>query len=140
MINFDPKYFQKFRFGPNQADKYLKAAWRDLKISRQSNVAEVQFQFSYNALIKLGIAVISNFGYKIRSKSGHHMKILEKTALILNEKDIYSIGNRMRKKRNTDLYDGGIMISKKETGEYLDWVAEVFKKAEAHLFGKERLF
>lgn len=140
MISFDPKYFQKFKFKPNQTEKYLQAAWRDLKISRQSNIGEVQFQFAYNALIKLGIALISRLGYKVKSRSGHHIKILEKTALILADKDIYSVGNRMRKKRNLDLYEGGILISKKEADEYRDWLKGIFIKAEVYLYGKQRLF
>jgi len=140
MTSFDPKYFQKFKFKPNQTEKYMQAAHRDLKISRQSDIAEVQFQFAYNALIKLGIALISRLGYKVKSRSGHHIKILEKTALILADRDIYSIGNRMRKKRNTDLYDGGILISKKEAKEYKDWLKAIFIKAEVYLYGKQRLF
>lgn len=139
MTSFDPKYFQKFNFKHNQTEKYLQAAWRDLKISQQSDIAEVQFQFAYNALIKLGIILISHLGYKVKSRSGHHIKILEKTALILNDKDIYSIGNRMRKKRNMDLYEGGILISKKEAGEYRDWLKTIFVKAELYLYGKQRM-
>lgn len=140
MINFDHKYFQKFDFRRNQTEKYLQAAHRDLKISKQSDIAEVRFQFAYNALIKLGIALISHFGYKVKSRSGHHIKILEKTALILDDKDIYSMGNRMRKKRNTDLYDGGILISKKEADEYKDWLKAIFIKAEVYLYDKQKLF
>lgn len=139
MISFDPKYFQKFKFRPNQTEKYMQAAWKDLKISKKSDIPEVQFQFAYNALIKLGIALISHFGYKVKSRSGHHMKILEKVSLILNNKDIYSFGNRMRKKRNTDLYEGGILISQKEAEEYKEWLKAIFKKAEEYLYGKQRL-
>jgi len=73
MITFDSKYFQKFEFKRGQAEKYLQAAYRDLKIAGRSNIAEVEFQFAYNGLIKLGIALISRYGYKVRSRSGHHI-------------------------------------------------------------------
>ncbi|NCO25124.1 hypothetical protein GW901_01170 [Candidatus Parcubacteria bacterium] len=139
MIVFDSKYFKKFEFKPKQTEKYLQAAYRDLKITNQSGVAEVEFQFAYNALIKLGIALISRLGYKVKSRSGHHIKILEKMALILDDKDIYSVGNKMRKKRNTDLYEGGVLISEKEAKEYRDWLKAVFLKAERHLFGANKL-
>lgn len=85
MIAFDPKYFKQFAFKPNQTEKYLRAAYRDLKIANRSGVAEVEFQFTYNALIKLGIVLISRLGYKVKSRSGHHIKILEKMALILGD-------------------------------------------------------
>ena len=140
MITFSPKYFQKFEFKRGQAEKYLQAAYRDLKIASRSNVAEVEFQFAYNGLIKLGITLISQLGYKVKSRSGHHIKILEKIALILNDKDIYTMGNKMRKKRNTDLYEGGVLISDKEASEYRDWLKEIFAKAETYLHKKQRLF
>lgn len=139
MITFDSKYFKKFEFKRKQTEKYLQAAYRDLKIANQSGVAEVEFQFTYNALIKLGIVLISRLGYKVKSRSGHHIKILEKMALILDDKDIYSIGNRMRKKRNTDLYEGGVLISEKEAEEYKNWLKKVFIKAEKYLLGVNKL-
>lgn len=139
MIAFDSKYFQKFEYKRKQMEKYLQAAYQDLKIASQSNVAEVKFQFAYNALIKLGITLISHYGYKVKSRSGHHIKILEKTALILDDKDVYSMGNRMRKKRNTDLYEGGVLIPEKEAEEYEAWLKTVFKKAEENIFGIKKL-
>lgn len=139
MIVFDPKYFKEFEFKSKQTEKYWQAACQDLKIACRFNAAEVVFQFSYNALIKLGIALISRLGYKVKSRSGHHIKILEKISLILNDKDIYSIGNKMRKKRNADLYDGGVLVSEKEAEEYKNWLKTVFSKAETYLFGIEKL-
>ena len=53
------------------------------------------------------------------------MKILEKLSEILNDKDIEIIGDRMRKKRNLDLYEGGIIISQKEVKDYLDFIKQV---------------
>jgi len=38
--------------------------------------------------------------------------LVKKLAEFLPDTDIGVIGNRMRKKRNTDLYDGGILISR----------------------------
>jgi len=139
MIIFDSKYFKKFEFKRGQTEKYLRAAYRDLEIASHSGVAEVRFQFAYNALIKLGISLISQFGYKVKSRSGHHIKILEKISLILGDKDIYLMGNRMREKRNTDLYEGGVLISEKEAGEYKNWLKKVFLKAEERVFGIRKL-
>lgn len=139
MIVFDPKYFIKFAFKPNQWEKYLRAAYRDFRIARQSAVTEVKFQFTYNALIKLGIVLISREGYKVKSRSGHHIKILEKMAQILNDKEVYSIGDKMREKRNADLYEGGILISEKDAKGYNDWLKEIFIKAEKNIFGNSKL-
>jgi len=139
MIIFDPKYFKEFEFKPKQTEKYMQAAYRDFKTANKFKAAEVEFQFVYNSLIKLGIALISRHGYKVKSRSGHHIKILEKTALILNDKNILSTGNKMRIKRNTDLYEGGVLISEKEAEEYKNWLKEVFIKAEENVFGAKKL-
>jgi len=129
MIHFENKYFQKIRFEPAQIKRYFNAAKKDLNIAKQSHIPEVIFKFSYDALIKLGIALIAERGYKVRSVVGHHVKILEKMAEILQNTDIEAIGNQMRQKRNTDLYEGGFLISKKDSQAYLEFIESVFKKA-----------
>jgi len=95
---------------------------------------------SYDALIKIGITLIAFYGYRVKSRSGHHIKILEKVSQILNDKNIEIIGDIMRKKRNLDLYEGGIIISQKETRDYLNFVREIIKKAEKVLKSQNSLF
>ena len=68
------------------------------------------------------------------------MKILEKSSEILNDKDIEIIGDRMRKKRNLDLYEGGIIISQKEVKDYLDFIKQVIKRTEEYLKNQKSLF
>lgn len=139
MIAFDSKYFKEFEFTAKQFDRYLESAYRDFSIASRSSEAEVQFQFSYNALIKLGIVLISRHGYKVKSRSGHHIKILEKMALILDDRDISIIGNKMRVDRNYDLYGGGVLISEKEASEYRQWLKEIFLKTEKYILGADKL-
>ena len=101
----------------------------DFKIAQSSDISDVIFKFSYDALIKLGIALIAKKGHKIRSTAGHHIKILEKLSQILKEEDILVLGNKMRQERNVNLYDGGCFIGEKDSIEYLKFVKSVFKKA-----------
>ncbi|MCK5320180.1 hypothetical protein KAJ61_02210 [Candidatus Parcubacteria bacterium] len=138
MIKFENKHFKKFDFSDSQIKKYLNSAGKDLNIARQSGVEEVKFQFTYNALIKLGIALIACYGYKVSSRHGHHIKIIEKISEILNNENVLIYGNQMRKTRNTELYDGGIMITKKQADEYYDFTAKLFKKTHEDFF-KNRL-
>lgn len=86
------------------------------------------FRFSYDVLIKLGIALIAKEGYKIRSITGHHVKILEKLSQLLKDEDILALGNKMRRERNANLYDGGFFVGEKDSREYLVFVKSVFKK------------
>ena len=130
MINFESQYFQKLEFKEGQIKQFLKSALHDLKIAETSDVPDVIFKFSYDALIKLGIALIAPKGYKIRSTTGHHVKILEKLSQLLKDEDILVLGNKMRQERNVNLYDGGFFVGEKDSLEYLKFVKSAFKKAE----------
>ena len=92
---------------------------------------DVVFKFGYDALLKLGIALIAQKGYKIRSKAGHHIKILEKLSQLLQDEDIVILGNKMRQERNINLYDGGFFVGEKDSHEYLEFIKSIFKKTNA---------
>ena len=128
MINFENKYFRKIKFTPEQVKQYFRSAVKDLKIAQASPFPEVIFRFTYDALLKFGIGLIAKQGFKVRSITGHHVKILEKTAQILKNSDIEIIGNKMRQNRNFDIYSGGFLISEKDANEYLKFVADIFRK------------
>lgn len=129
MTIFEPKYFSKFKFTPEQIDRYFNNAKRDLKIASEDDHLEVKFNYCYNALIKAGIALIAAKGRaKARSVAGHHVKIIEKMSEILNNEMVMAVGNAMRTKRNEDFYGGGIFISEKESTEYLEYVKDILNK------------
>jgi len=69
-------------------------------------------------------------GVKFRSVPGHHVKILEKTSEILNDKDVLTLGNAMRTKRNLDFYSGGEVISEKEAQDYFRFVEGIVARVE----------
>lgn len=50
------------------------------------------------------------------------------TSKLLNDNSIFEIGNAMRMKRNTDLYEGGILITKKESEDYFNYVETTIDK------------
>jgi hypothetical protein len=125
MINFEDSYFTKFKFTSEQLKDYLTAAEKDLTIARDSNVPEVIFQFSYNALLKFGIVMIAKQSYRAHSKIGHHAKIIEKLAELLGDEEVATIGNLMRKTRNVELYSGGSVITEKQVREYLEFCERI---------------
>ena len=130
MINFESQHFQKLAFNEKQIDRFLMSAQHDLTIAESTDIPDVVFKFSYDALIKLGIMLIAQKGYKVRSKAGHHIKILEKLSQLLKDEDIVVLGNKMRQERNVNLYDGGIFVGEKDSLEYLEFVKSTFKKAK----------
>jgi len=135
MIKFEDKYFKKFNFSKKQVQKYLDSALKDIKIAKEAEIAEVKFQFAYNSFIKLGIALVACHDYRVSSRIGHHTKILEKLSKILGDKDILIYGNEMRKTRNKELYDGGVIITDKQAEEYLDFILKVYKSSQKFFKG-----
>lgn len=133
-MNFKQQFFQSHPFTSEQISQYADSAMRSLEIAEQEQkFPEVVFKFSYDALIKMGIAIIAASGYKVRSTAGHHIKILEAFAELLQDKDIEDIGNLMRKHRNLDLYAGGIEIPQKQSQEYLGFVKGALQKGSTWL-------
>jgi hypothetical protein len=126
MIHFDEKYFQKITLDSDQLKQYFGAAKRDLHIAKTDIIPEVIFKFSYDALIKLGIALIARQGYKVRSIPGHHIKIIETMGEILENEYVAVVGNKMRQDRNHDFYDGGALVGEKEIMEYLRFIEGLF--------------
>lgn len=92
-MDFDPKYYAPLKFTKEQIDKNLKNAIRDLNIAKNDNFLEVKFNYAYNGLIKAGIALLSYHNIKIKSVPGHHIKIIEKLADLLENEDIADLGN-----------------------------------------------
>jgi len=122
MTKFDNHYFVKLGFSKDQIDKNLENALKDLRIAKKDTILEVKFNYAYTALIKAGIALLSSYHVKIKSVPGHHVKIIEKMAEILQDEDIVSMGNVMRSKRNIDFYAGGVEVTEKECSEYIEFV------------------
>ena len=122
------KFFTDFSFTPEQVQKNLQNAKRDLGIAREDTILDVKFTYAYTAMIKSGIALLSHYKLKVRSIPGHHIKLIEKLTELLGDQAISDLGNAMRQKRNVDLYAGGTDITAKECAEYLDFVEGVFLK------------
>jgi len=129
-IYFNQQFFHKKTFSQESIEKYLANALRDLHIATKNKDPEVVFTFTYATLIKAGITLIAKLGYKVSSKAGHHIKILEKLAQILEDENVNIVGQTMRKKRNADLYKGGIIVSSKEVKSYLGFVKKIVRKVE----------
>jgi hypothetical protein len=67
---FESQYFQKLAFESKQIIQFGVSARHDLDIADHSDVPDVVFRFSYDALIKVGITLIARKGYKVRSSAG----------------------------------------------------------------------
>ena len=125
---FDARYFRKFKFTPEQVIRSLENAFKDLNIAKKVNILDVRFNYTYAALIKSGIALLSYHQIKVKSVPGHHMKIIDQIGRLLKDEEIVNAGNVMRSKRNKGFYGGGTGVTAKECREYLTFVEKVLKR------------
>lgn len=125
--------FEKFHFTQKQIDQYLAASLRDQKIAKHSATPEVIFHFCYNCLIKLGIAVCAENGLRVKARHGHHLELIKKLAEYLGDNDIQTIMDKMRQKRNWDMYGGGAVITGAEAKEYLTRTEEIVASGKKYL-------
>ena len=99
---FESKFFQKTNFSVKTITRYFNNALKDFKIALENKeMSVVAFRFAYDALIKLGITVIASCGYRVKSRRGHHVKILEKMSEILKDEDVKIIGNAINEEKLT---------------------------------------
>jgi len=132
-------FFTKQNFDLATIKRYFSKAKSNLRIARDSKEPEVKFHFSYLALIQIGITLTATRNYRVKSKDGHHIMIIENLSEILGDKDMNAIGNRMRQKRNSDIYGEITAITSKEVKEYMSFVENVLKKSEEYIFKQKHL-
>jgi len=126
--------FEKFTFSLEQIKKYHQAVSKDFALLDKKNPPEVIFLLCYNIIIKSAVAVCAKNNLRVKSKAGHHIELISKLAEFLNDSEIEIVANKMRKKRNRDLYDGGIPTSAKEGKYYLQFCHNLVEKLDNYLF------
>jgi len=133
-MKFEDKYFNCFKFEREQISKNFQNASRDFDIAVKDEILDVKFNYTYSALIKAGIALLSFKNIKVKSVPGHHSKIIEQISRILKDNSIMTIGNLMRSKRNLDFYAGGVEVTEKECKEFMEFTGKVLSKIEKIIF------
>ncbi|MBI5150270.1 MAG: hypothetical protein HZA28_05830 [Candidatus Omnitrophica bacterium] len=127
-MRFDKNFFIKQTFTPVELARYKKSAQRDLDIAHAAKEYEVVFHFAYMGLIKIGIYCLAREGHRVKSRPGHHQKIIESLGEILGSEDVLVVGEKMRKDRNLDFYSANAFGSPEESRDYLGFIEGLYKK------------
>ena len=127
-MKLDRNFFVRQHFTTVELHKYKDSALRDVKIATGADKSEVVFHFAFMALIKIGIYRIAREGYRVKSRPGHHQKIIEQLGRILGSEEVLMIGDKMRKERNLDFYGADVVCSAEEAREYLEFVNGIFRR------------
>lgn len=129
MTHFQTEFFQPFTYTEAQISGYFLNAEQDLTRAKHADDPNIVYRIGYDAALKLGIAMIAKAGYKVRSVPGHHIKILDQLAEILKRPDEVDYLHRIRRKRNVDLYEGGLDFTEKEAEDLLKLCETLFSEA-----------
>jgi hypothetical protein len=126
--------FEKFSFSLTQIKKYYQAADKDFKILKKQTSPDLIFYLCYNIIIKTAMAVCAKNGLRVKAHAGHHIELVAKLAELLDDSKIELVANKIRIKRNRDLYDGGVPTSSKEADFYLQFCRNLMKMTDNYLF------
>lgn len=126
--------FEELNFSFDQINKYYQSAAKDLRLAASAGAPELAFYACYNVIVKIAMAVCAKNNLRVKSKAGHHTELISKLSEYLNDPEIEDIANKMRIKRNRDLYDGGTTTSEKEASVYILFCKKLIKQADSYLF------
>lgn len=127
-MKLDEKYFQTVSFNDSDISKLIDNAFRDLSIAQNDKYTEVKFNYAYQSILKIGIAILAKcYSVRVRSRPGHHIRVLQVLSDALNDSDVFDLADIMRQKRHADLYDGGEVVTEKEAEEYVAFASQVLK-------------
>ena len=131
----------------NQISRFLAGAERKLAAAKKILAIDEEacYQQAYEAMLKASLGFMLSFGQRPRSIPGHHVAIIEFAEKHLGKefRNLVSLFNRMRRKRNELIYDVAGIISRKEAeqaletaGKYLKAIREEIQKKnpQAKLF------
>jgi uncharacterized protein (UPF0332 family) len=111
------------------AQKRVRTARRNLAID-----AEAAFQIAYEAMIKGSLALMLSHGQRPRKQLGHHIAIIEfaQKHMPTAKPGIFSLFDRMRRKRNDAFYDVAI-VSDSEAEEAVRTAEHYLKSVAADI-------
>ena len=125
-MKFDKEFFIKQDFLPELIEAAFRNARQDWERVQAMDDPAIICRIDYDCIIKFGVAALCKEGYRVRSVPGHHRIILEAMVDLMELKKEYEYLDRLRKKRNLELYSGGAEFTQKEADTLLALLQEIF--------------
>jgi uncharacterized protein (UPF0332 family) len=98
-----------------QIERFLESAEKKLASARKilDFDEEACLQQAYEAMLKASLGFMFSHGFRARSQPGHHMAIIDFVRARIDKKHagLMTVFDRLRRKRNTALYDDAGFVS-----------------------------
>jgi uncharacterized protein (UPF0332 family) len=124
-----------------QIERFLQSAEKKLA-SAQKILAfdeEACLQQAYEAMLKASLGFMFSHGFRARSQLGHHIAIIEFVRARIDKKyaGLITVFDRLRRKRNTALYDDTGFVSQHDAEQALASAAQYLKVIRADISARK---
>ena len=107
-----------------QIERFLQSAEKKLASAHKILAfdEEACLQQAYEAMLKASLGFMFSHGFRARSQPGHHIAIIEFVRARIDKKHsgLLTVFDRLRRKRNTALYDDTGFVSHHDAEEALE--------------------
>jgi uncharacterized protein (UPF0332 family) len=107
-----------------QIERFLQSAEKKLASAHKILAfdEEACLQQAYEAMLKASIGFMLSCGFRPRNQLGHHIAIIEFARVRIDKKHagLITIFDRLRRKRNTALYDDAGFVSHRDAEQALE--------------------
>ena len=116
------------------ADKKLASARKILAFDE-----EAYLQQAYEAMLKASLGFMFSHGFRARSQPGHHIAIIDFVQSRIDKKHagLLVVFDRLRRKRNTALYDDTGFVSHHEAAQALESAGEYLNVIRADIAARK---
>ena len=115
-----------------QIERFLTSADKKLTSARKILAfdEEACLQQAYEAMLKASLGFMFSHGFRARSQRGHHIAIIEFVRSRIDKKNagLLIVFDRLRRKRNTALYDDTGFVSHQDAEQALESAADYFER------------
>ena len=124
-----------------QIERFLQSAERKLASAHKILAfdEEACLQQAYEAMLKASLGFMFSHGFRARSQPGHHIAIMEFVQARIDKKHagLLTVFDRLRRKRNTALYDDTGFVSRHDAEEALESARNFISVIRADIASRE---
>ena len=124
-----------------QIERFLQSA--EIKLTSAHKILafdeEACLQQAYEAMLKASLGFMFSYGFRARSQLGHHIAIIEFVRARIDKRhaSLITVFDRLRRKRNTALYDDTGFVSHHDAEQALEIARQYLKVIRADITARK---
>jgi uncharacterized protein (UPF0332 family) len=135
------KKLKPHRVDSGQIERFLLSAEKKLASAHKILAfdEEACLQQAYEAMLKASLGFMFSYGFRARSQLGHHIAIIDFVRARIDKKHarLITVFDRLRRKRNTALYDDIGFVSHHDAEQALETARQYLKVIRADITARK---